>query len=126
MRLNNAQASDLDKTIIGQCQVLLDNLDKMSETSKPRHELKKACNRFLHELNAEINKMYHNYKEVGSLDINGQEHDAESLFFNLTESYQELFNRPFYEVITINSIIKKGEDKGYQLSEFEVAYDVKR
>lgn len=104
-------------------QSLIPKIDTLKETNKPKHQLKKAVNDLLSELEKVTKEHYSNFSDFGIVESNeGSEHEALDIYNVTAKAYDELLSLPANEITSLMTLNRRLKDGGVDYKEILIDY----
>ena len=124
IQTQDRNANDSWSKICFMLPMLIDEIDKLMETTQPMRLLKHHLKGVISEANNESKKHYNAVKKnMNFVDENGLRHEGEDVYFNTENAYRSIFERPTQDIIGIAELIKEAEKKGIEFKKIEVSYE---
>ena len=106
--------------------ILIDLMDKISESNVYKHNFKKFGNLFLAEGEKIVKTHFDQYENHGIIEDNVNKVDAKDVYNLSSKAYEEAFDffttRKASEISSIMSIIKVCEESGMDLTEYLIEF----
>lgn len=124
----NKKVNNAYNTVGFLAQTLIPHIDLLIETTKPKRQLKKACNDLLRESELMVKDHYSNFHDFGKVPTEIDEgHEAIDIYNITAKAYDkavEFFTtRSANEVVSIMALIEKLEKDGVKLADVPIEYE---
>ncbi|MCT4321844.1 hypothetical protein [Elizabethkingia anophelis] len=88
-------------------QALIPKIDTLKETNKPKHQLKKAVNDLLSELEKMTKEHRANFEHYGKIEAKDGNHDALDIYYVTAKAYDELLDLPANDITSLMALNRK-------------------
>lgn len=104
-------------------QALIPKIDTLKETNKPKHQLKKAVNDLLSELEKITKEHYSNFSDYGIVESDeGCKHEALDIYNVTAKAYDELLSLPANEITSLMALNRRLKDSGVDYKQVLIDY----
>ncbi|MBG0512908.1 hypothetical protein I4P13_15510 [Elizabethkingia meningoseptica] len=103
-------------------QSLIPKIDTLKETNKPKHQLKKAVNDLLSELEKVTKEHRANFEHYGKIEAKDGNHDALDIYYVTAKAYDELLDLPANDITSLMALNRRLKAEGVDYKEVLIDY----
>ncbi|WP_086985155.1 hypothetical protein [Elizabethkingia miricola] len=103
-------------------QSLIPKIDTLKETNKPKHQLKKAVNDLLSELEKVTKEHYSNFEHYGKIEAEDGNHDALDIYNVTAKAYDELLDLPANDITSLMALNRRLKAEGVDYKQVLIDY----